>query len=176
MSVLAQTKNIIPRGAGLAPTFNRARSHLSWVHVPTPFSSVYNEYRLALRKAGQLQINGVQDVYIVVIDMYTVQDGELLNAFAIGKAAGFTSRHTNPRMRLENHRGEYLFYGGISVERILAVIPATGVPRYLNVHLGILTVPLTCLQIIGTEEGDEAVWRLKTGRGLLLRHQEWDEF
>jgi hypothetical protein len=153
---------ICPRGEGLCPTLDQARKHLSWVHSPTPFTSLFNTYKRALRKALTLQRAGLQDVYIVVIDTYHVQAGELLEAFDIATAVGFTWRDPNRRRRLENHVGEYLFVGRIRSERILAVVPAMGAVSRITVHLGELGMPQSFLAGVVPAAGEaleEAVKR-----------------
>ena len=77
--------------------------------------------------------------------------------FDIGQTVGLRVNHPKLRMRLENLHDEYLFYGGIRAERILAVIPAMGDPYNLDVYLGVLTLPESCWHAIGTEGVDEAV-------------------
>jgi hypothetical protein len=109
-----------------------------------------------------LQGEGVRDVYIVIIDTFHVQAGELLEAFDIAREVGFTWRDPNRRRRLENHVGEYLFVGRIRSERILAVVPAMGAVIKISVHLGKLGMPQSFLASVVPAAGEaleEAVKR-----------------
>jgi hypothetical protein len=60
-----------------------ARYHLLWSHIPTPFTSVFNNYRLALNWADMLE--RPEDIDIMAIDTYNVPPGQLWDAhqFAI---------------------------------------------------------------------------------------------
>ena len=153
---------IVPQGNGLYPTFHLAQQHLSWEHVPSPFTSLFSQYERALTKARQLEEKGLENVYIAVIDTYTVPSGEILDAYHIATAAGFTDDYFNPRRQLRNHRHEVLFHGVIGHDRILAIIPAMGTPVRLDIHLGVLQVPMSYLKSLGTERVEDVDQDLQT--------------
>lgn len=56
-------------------TVGMARYHLLWSHIPTPFTSVFNNYRLALNWADMLE--RPEDIDIMAIDTYNVPPGQL---------------------------------------------------------------------------------------------------
>jgi hypothetical protein len=64
-------------------TVGMARYHLLWSHIPTPFTSVFNNYRLALNWADMLE--RPEDIDIMAINTYNVPPGQLWDAhqFAI---------------------------------------------------------------------------------------------
>ncbi|MCJ1348085.1 hypothetical protein MMC31_006316 [Peltigera leucophlebia] len=131
------------------PTTRRiAQSHLLWEKVNTPFISVFNLYEKALNWAEMLERKGHAQLRIVVIDTYAVPQGKLWNAHQIATDLGFEDR------RIPFHKHEYLFYGSIERERILAVLPAKGPQIHVSVHLGTLTLPQLCVEAIGSPNID----------------------
>jgi len=144
-------------------TWLMARCHLLWRKIHTPFISVFNLYRKALDWAEMLEQKGCAHIRIVVIDTYTVPQGKLWNAHQIATDLGFLDE------RVRFHEHEYLFYGSIERERILAVLPAKGPRIPVSVHLGTLTLPQLCFEAIGSQDIDavkaylreEICWRCR---------------
>jgi hypothetical protein len=128
--------------AGGPATYGIALRHLRWHRVPTPFVSAFASYERALGWAGFLQRQGHREVYIVVIDTYTVTDGHLWDAHSIARRLGLVGQ------RLQYRKNEYLFLNTIPAERILAVVPAMGVQVPLYVRLGKLTLPESYLEML----------------------------
>lgn len=147
-------------------TWGMARYHMLHSHIPTPFISVFNNYRRALNWAGMLEQRGIDDIDILVIDTYDVPSGQLWDAHRLAVHMGF------PQWRIGFHENEYLFYGSIACRRILAVIPATGRKIPIPVHLGTLTLPQSFIDTIELD-GKEP---LKMGlfREVYIRCGTWD--
>ena len=125
-----------------------ARCHILWRKIHTPFISVFNRYRKALDWAEMLEQKGCAHISIVVIDTFTVPQGKLWNAHQIATDLGFLDE------RVRFHEHEYLFYGSIEHERILAVLPAKGPRIPVSVHLGTLTLAQLCFEAIGSQDID----------------------
>jgi len=125
-----------------------ARCHLLWRKIHTPFVSVFNRYRKALDWAFRLEQGGCAHIRILVIDTYAVPQGKLWNAHQIVTELGF------PDERARFHKHEYLFYGSIEREHVLAVLPAKGLRTPVSVHLGTLTLPQLCFEAIGSRNID----------------------
>lgn len=129
-------------------TWLAARCHLLWEKIHPPFISVFNQYRKALDRAEWLEQKGYAHIHVVLIDAYTVPQGNLWNAHQIATDLGF------PDERLRFYEHEYLFYGSIERERILAVLPAKGPRTSMSVHLGTLALPQLCFEAIGSKDID----------------------
>jgi hypothetical protein len=150
-----------------AVTWRIARHHLRWNHEPTPFISVFSNSQRALSWAKQLERKGLQGIYIVVIDTYTVPKGQLWDAHQIARELGFSEK------RLRYHENELLFRGWLDSERILAVLPAIGPLISLKVHLWLLTLPRSFLEAIGSRNTDLVKEELFTE--IYVRFGVWDE-
>jgi hypothetical protein len=112
-----------------------ARYHVLQSRIPTPFISVFNNYRQVLNWADMLKERGIEDIDIAVIDTSDVPPGQLWDAHQLTTHMGFQQRQVG---FLEN---KYLFYRSIACERILAVIPAAGRKILIPVRLETLTLP-----------------------------------
>ena len=60
------TRNISLENPTWPATLGMARHHMLRNRIPTPFTSVFNNYRRALNWAGMLEQGGIQDIDIVV--------------------------------------------------------------------------------------------------------------
>ena len=134
--------SIIAENPSCPATWSMVRSHLLWKRIPTPFILVFNRYEKALYWATWLEQKGCTHIRIVVIDTYVMPPGKLLNAHQIATDLDF------PDIRLRFHKDEYLFYGSIEREHILAVLPTNGSRTSIPVHLGTLTLPQWCFEAI----------------------------
>ena len=93
-----------------------------------------------------LEQSGIGDIDIVVIDTYNVPSGKLWDAHQLAIHMGF------PQWWIDFHENEYLFYGSIEHERILAVLPAEGRRISIPVHLGCLALPQSFVNAVGSED------------------------
>ncbi len=102
----------------------------------------------------------------MVIDTYDVPSGQIWDAHQLAKHMGF------PQWRTDFHENEYLFYGSIAYERILAVIPAERRKVSIPVHLGPLKLLQSFINIIESED-QEAIKR-SIFREVYIRCGTWD--
>ena len=121
--------------------------HLLWEHIPTPFTSVFNNLRRALNWVQRREDRYLLE--LVVVDTYNVPSGCLWDAHRMAIEFGF------PPERVGYHENEYLFYGGIEQERVLGVFPAAGTPVTIPVHLGELRVPGAFIGVVGSADEEE---------------------
>ena len=109
---------------------------------------------------GPLQLN------LVVIDICDLPTGRLWDAHRMAIEFGF------PLSRVGFHENEYLFYGTIERERILAVFPAGGGQLTIPVHLGELRVPRAFIDVVGS--ADEEAVRAAIVHEVYIRCGSWD--